>query len=121
MDQQDLLSDQPLSDQPATSAASPAALPPLSATSDSGIAQSLDLLRDVPLRISVELGRARLLVRDVLALRTGSVIELDHRVGAEVDVLVNGTLIARGEVVVVDEHFGVRISEVLSSTPAQTT
>ena len=78
---------------------------------------SIDLLRDVPLRVTVELGRTRLLVRDVLALRNGSVIELDRPAGGAVDLLVNGVLIARGEVVVVDERFGVRISEVVGSLP----
>lgn len=78
---------------------------------------SLDLLKDVPLKVTVELGRARLSIRDVLALRSGSVVELDRPAGAAVDILVNGVLIARGEVVVVDERFGVRISEIVGPVP----
>lgn len=74
----------------------------------------IDLLLDVQLEVSVELGRSHMNIRDVLALRGGSLIELDKLAGEPVDVSVNGTLIARGEVVVVDEKFGVRITEVVS-------
>lgn len=77
---------------------------------------SLDLLLDVPLRITVELGRARMAVRDVLALQTGSVVELDRAAGQPVDVLVNDRLIAHGEVVVIEDRFGVRITEIVSPT-----
>ena len=63
--------------------------------------------------VTVELGRARMPVRDLLAITPGAVIELDRAAGSPVDVLVNGTLIARGEVVVVDEEFGIRISEIV--------
>jgi flagellar motor switch protein FliN/FliY len=63
--------------------------------------------------ISVELGRTRMTVQDVLGLAPGAVIELDRPAGAPVDVLVNGTLMARGEVVVVDEEFAVRVTEVV--------
>jgi flagellar motor switch protein FliN/FliY len=73
----------------------------------------LELLHDVELAVTVELGRTRMLVRDVLDLVPGSVIELDRAAGSPVDVLVNGTMIARGEVVVIDEEFGVRITEVI--------
>jgi flagellar motor switch protein FliN/FliY len=76
--------------------------------------QGIDLLLDVQFEVSVELGRSQMTIRDVLALRSGSVIELDRLAGDPVDILVNGTLIARGEVVVVDEKFGVRITEVIS-------
>jgi flagellar motor switch protein FliN len=74
----------------------------------------IELLLDVGLEVTVELGGARMSIGEVLALRTGSVIELDKLAGEPVDVSVNGTLIARGEVVVVDEKFGVRITEVVS-------
>ena len=87
--------------------------PSFATSAEGGSLQSIDLLKDVPLRVTVELGRAQLLVKDVLGLRTGSVVELDRQAGAAVDILVNGVLIARGEVVVVDERFGVRISEVI--------
>lgn len=74
---------------------------------------NIDLLSDLQMSVSVELGRTELSVADVLALGSGSVIELDRLAGEPVDILVNDRLIARGEVVVVDENFGVRIVEVL--------
>ena len=80
-------------------------------TADQG---SMDLLLDVDLDLSVELGRASMPVREILQLGSGSIVELNKLAGDAVDVLVNGRLIARGEVVVVDENFGVRITEVVS-------
>jgi flagellar motor switch protein FliN len=77
-------------------------------------AHGIELLMDVALEVSVELGRSHMSIGEILGLRTGSVIELDKLAGEPVDVSVNGTLIARGEVVVVDEKFGVRITEVVS-------
>ncbi|GAC1319869.1 MAG: hypothetical protein NVSMB2_15470 [Chloroflexota bacterium] len=74
----------------------------------------IEMLMDVALEVSVELGRSHMSIAEILALRTGSVVELDKLAGEPVDVSVNGTLIARGEVVVVDEKFGVRITEVVS-------
>jgi len=73
----------------------------------------IELLHEVEMGVTVELGRTRMLVRDILDLSPGSVIELDRAAGAPIDVLVNGTLIARGEVVVIDEEFGIRITEVI--------
>jgi flagellar motor switch protein FliN len=73
----------------------------------------IELLSDVEMGVTVELGRTRMLVRDILELSSGSVIELDRAAGSPIDVLVNGTLIARGEVVVIDEEFGIRITEVI--------
>ncbi|HEY8449426.1 MAG TPA: flagellar motor switch protein FliN, partial [Bacillota bacterium] len=75
---------------------------------------AIDLLYDVPLEVTVVLGRTRLEVRQVLALGTGSIVELDKLAGEPVEVLVNGKLIARGEVVVIDEHFGVRVQDIVS-------
>jgi len=75
---------------------------------------NLDLLLDVPLEVTVELGRATRKVRDVLALGPGSIVELNKLAGEPVDMLVNGKLIAKGEVVVIDENFAVRIIEILS-------
>lgn len=75
---------------------------------------SMDLLFDVQLNLSVELGRTSIPVRDVLQLGPGSIVELDKLAGEPVDILVNGKLIARGEVVVVDENFGVRVTEIAS-------
>jgi flagellar motor switch protein FliN/FliY len=76
---------------------------------------NLDLLLDVKMPLVVELGRSRMLIRDILELGPGSVIELDKAAGEPVDLLVNGKLIARGEVVVIDENFGLRITELADS------
>ncbi|RCK71952.1 MAG: Flagellar motor switch protein FliN [Anaerolineae bacterium] len=77
-------------------------------------AASLDMLMDVILQLTVELGRTELTVRQVLDLQKGSVVELDRIAGDAVDVFVNDHLIAKGEVVVVDDKFGVRITELVS-------
>jgi len=77
----------------------------------------LAILNDVEMGVTAELGRRRMTVRDLLALTPGSVIELDRAAGTPVDVLVNGTLIARGEVVVIDEEFGIRIAEIVAAEP----
>lgn len=78
-----------------------------------GAAHSMAMLGEVEMGVTAELGRTRLTVRDVLGLNPGSIIELDRAAGSPVDVVVNGTLIARGEVVVIDEEFGIRITEIL--------
>jgi len=83
------------------------------------ITQSLNLLHDVEMAVTVELGRTRMTVRDILSLAPGTVVELDRAAGAPVDVVVNGTLIARGEVVVIDEEFGIRVTEIVSSPDGQ--
>lgn len=75
---------------------------------------SMDVLLDVPLEISVELGRMKMMVREVLDLGTGSIIEVDKAAGEPVDVMVNGRLVAKGEVVVIEDNFGVRITEILN-------
>ncbi|MFA7635881.1 MAG: flagellar motor switch protein FliN [Bacillota bacterium] len=72
---------------------------------------NLDLLMDVPLPVMVELGRTSMLVKDIMSVGPGSIIELDKAAGENVDILINGRLIARGEVVVIEENFGVRIVE----------
>ncbi len=77
-------------------------------------AANLDLLLDVNLKISVELGRSQLKFRDVLNLANGSVIELVRQTSEPVDILVNGDLLATGEVVVIDDHFAVRITKLLN-------
>ncbi|MBC8065002.1 MAG: flagellar motor switch protein FliN, partial [Chlorobia bacterium] len=74
----------------------------------------LDLLMDIPLEISVELGRVKMLVKDVVELGTGSIVEIDKAAGEPVDVMVNGRLVARGEVVVIEDNFGVRLTEILN-------
>lgn len=86
------------------------------AAGDSG-SRSVGILSDVQMGVTVELGRTRMSVREILALTLGSVIELDRPAGAPVDLYVNGTLIARGEVVVIDEEFGIRVSEIIGYPP----
>ncbi len=88
-----------------------APLPNMQSPSGQG---SMDLLFDVQLQLSVELGRTSIPVKEILQLGPGSIVELDKLAGEPVDILVNGKLIARGEVVVVDENFGVRVTEVAS-------
>ena len=75
---------------------------------------SIEMLMDVPLRVTVELGRTQMSVRQVLELQNGAVVELDRMAGEAVDVLVNDKLMARGEVVVVDDKFGIRITELIT-------
>ncbi len=75
---------------------------------------SLDFILDIPLRVSVEVGRARILVRDLLQLGQGSVVELTKFAGEPLEMLVNDKLIARGEVVVVNEKFGLRLTDIIS-------
>jgi flagellar motor switch protein FliN/FliY len=74
----------------------------------------LDMLHDVEMEVSAELGRTRMSVRELLSLTPGAIVELDRAAGSPADLLVNGRLIARGEVVVVDEDFGIRITEIVS-------
>ncbi|NIK10797.1 flagellar motor switch phosphatase FliY [Alkalibacillus almallahensis] len=76
--------------------------------------RNLDLLMDIPLNVSVELGRSSKSIKEILELNTGSIVELDKFAGEPVDILVNNKLIAKGEVVVIDENFGVRVSDILS-------
>lgn len=98
----------------ATPVATPVTLQPLSGHLPFPVdPRRIDLLRDVLMGVSVELGRTRMTVQEILGLTPGSIVELDRAAGAPVDVLVNGKLIAHGEVVVVDEEFAVRISEVV--------
>jgi flagellar motor switch protein FliN len=78
-----------------------------------GPARPIALLNDVNMQVTAELGRRRLKVRDIIALQPGSVIELDRAAGSPVDVLVNGAIVWHGEVVVVDEEFGIRVSEIV--------
>jgi len=76
--------------------------------------KKLDMILDIPLKVSVELGRTRLLVNDLLQLGQGSVIELSKLAGDPLEVLVNDKLVARGEVVVVNEKFGIRLTDIVS-------
>ena len=82
--------------------------------SSGGETKSLDLILDIPLTVAVELGRSQMLINDLLQLGQGSVIELTKLVGEPLEVLVNQKLVARGEVVVVNEKFGVRLTDIVS-------
>ncbi len=75
---------------------------------------NMDVILDVPLTISMEVGRTKISIRNLLQLNHGSVVELDRMAGEHLDVLVNGTLIAHGEVVLVNEKFGIRLTDVVS-------
>jgi flagellar motor switch protein FliN/FliY len=79
-------------------------------------ANNLDLILDIPMTVSVQLGTARMLIRELLQLGQGSVIELEKLAGEPMEVLVNNKLVARGEVVVVNEKFGIRLTDVVSAT-----
>ncbi len=74
----------------------------------------LDVILDIPVTIAMEIGRTRISIRNLLQLNQGSVVELDRLAGEPLDVLVNGTLVAHGEVVVVNEKFGIRLTDVIS-------
>jgi flagellar motor switch protein FliN/FliY len=87
-------------------------LPPTHAT---GADPKMDLLYDLSLPVSIELGRTNMLRRDVLKLGPGSVVEFDKRVSEPVDILINGKKIAEGEVVVIDKHFGIRITTLVDA------
>ncbi len=75
----------------------------------------LDMILDIPVTISMEIGRTQISIRNLLKLNQGSVVELDRLAGEPLDVLVNGTLIAHGEVVVVNEKFGIRLTDVITA------
>lgn len=79
-----------------------------------GEPRRLDLLRDVPLTITVELGQKSLTIKDILELTPGALIELNRLAGEPLDLLINGQLFAKGEVVVIDESFGMRITSIVS-------
>lgn len=110
--------DAPASTEPPIDTANPVALPDLTAGAGAGPAGDLELLGDVELTISVELGRVRLPLKELLRLQEGTVIELDRLAGAPVDVLANGTPVARGDVVVVGDELGVRVNELLGRVPS---
>ena len=87
-------------------------------TAGSGPPPGLDVLLDVPLRVTVEIGSARMLVQEVLQLGPGSVIELDRMAGEPADLLVNGRVVARGEVVVSDDRLSIRVVEITGGSPS---
>lgn len=76
--------------------------------------QNLDFILDIPLKVTVELGRTEVIIKDLLQLGQGSVLELDKLAGEPLEILVNGKLVAKGEVVVVNEKFGIRLTDIIS-------
>ena len=92
----------------------PVQFAPLQEVPDDHLTQNIGLIMDVPLDISVELGRTRKTIKDILELTQGSIIQLEKLAGEPVDLLVNGKPIAKGEVVVIDENYGIRITTILS-------
>jgi len=80
-------------------------------------ARDLEMVMDIPVKLTVELGRTRLTIKQLLELTQGSVVELEGLAGEPMDILINGYLIAQGEVVVVDDHYGIRITEII--TPSE--
>lgn len=98
-----------------TATAAPAQFDKLEADAGAAASEmSLDVILDVPVTLSLEVGRARMPIRNLLQLNQGSVVELERGAGDPLDVYVNGTLIAHGEVVVVNDRFGVRLTDVVS-------
>jgi flagellar motor switch protein FliN/FliY len=87
-----------------------------SAAGGAKVEMNLNLILDVAVTLALEVGRARMPVRELLQLAPGAIVELDRLAGEPLDVLVNGVRIARGEVVVVNEKFGIRLTEVVSAT-----
>ncbi|MGQ7248658.1 flagellar motor switch protein FliN [Halomonas sp. V046] len=117
----------PASASQADAAASPAPSPakaagdsvfrPLGEGANSGAARDLEMIMDIPVKLSVELGRTRLTIKQLLELAQGSVVELEGLAGEPMDILINGYLIAQGEVVVVEDRYGIRITEII--TPSE--
>lgn len=98
----------------ASAKANPVAFDELNDSGRATVNPELDVILDIPVSISMEVGRTSITIRNLLQLNQGSVIELDRLAGEPLDVLVNGTLIAHGEVVVVNEKFGIRMTDVIS-------
>jgi flagellar motor switch protein FliN/FliY len=97
-------------------AAPPTPFPPMDQGGVSPANKNLDFLLDIPMVVSVQVGSTRMLIRELLQLGQGSVIELDKLAGEPMEVLVNNKLVAKGEVVVVNEKFGIRLTDVVSAT-----
>jgi flagellar motor switch protein FliN/FliY len=87
---------------------------PLMDNATANMPQNIGLIMDVPLDVSVELGKTRKTIKEILELNQGSIIQLDKMAGEPVDLMVNGKLIAKGEVVVIDENYGIRITAIIS-------
>jgi flagellar motor switch protein FliN/FliY len=95
-------------------AAKPAVFEQFGAAPSGGAIQDFDMILDIPVALTVELGRTKISIRNLLQLAHGSVVELDGLAGEPMDVLVNGTLIAQGEVVVVNDKFGIRLTDIIT-------
>lgn len=93
--------------------AAPELFQPLTAGGDA-VSHDLEMIKDIPVQLSVELGRTRLTIKSLLQLGQGSIVELDGLAGEPMDIYVNGYLIAQGEVVVVDERYGIRITDIIT-------
>lgn len=113
------MAEQAISEAPAAHAAQPADIFPSfgSNAGNTGIMNELDMILDIPVQITVELGRTKITIKNLLQLAHGSVVELDAMAGEPMDVMVNGTLIAQGEVVVVNDKFGIRLTDII--TPSE--
>ena len=99
---------------PAAKAASEDVFRPLSPDSGSSQARELEMIMDIPVKLTVELGRTKLTIKQLLELAQGSVIELEGLAGEPMDILINGYLIAQGEVVVIEDKYGIRITEIIT-------
>lgn len=102
---------------PAAQSAGERIFRPLDKGAGGGAPRDLDMIMDIPVKLTVELGRTRLTIKQLLELTQGSVIELDGLAGEPMDILINGYLIAQGEVVVVEDKYGIRITEII--TPSE--
>jgi flagellar motor switch protein FliN/FliY len=106
-----------MAEQAAPPKASPAVFQDLAGSKSNGATHDIDFILDIPVLLTVELGRTKITIKNLLQLAQGSVVELDGLAGEPMDVLVNGCLIAQGEVVVVNDKFGVRLTDII--TPAE--
>ena len=104
-------------DNPGVSAATAGVFQPLSKVEPTTTRNDIDMILDIPVQLTVELGRTKIAIRNLLQLAQGSVVELDGLAGEPMDVLVNGCLIAQGEVVVVNDKFGIRLTDII--TPSE--
>lgn len=113
------MAEQAIAESTPSAAAQPADIFPSfgSPAGNTGMMNELDMILDIPVQITVELGRTKITIKNLLQLAHGSVVELDAMAGEPMDVLVNGTLIAQGEVVVVNDKFGIRLTDII--TPSE--
>ena len=98
-----------------TMTAAPASFPPVTNTATAEQPKNIDFILDIPMKVSIYVGSTKMAIRDLLQLAQGSVIELDKLAGEPMEVMVNNKLVAKGEVVVVNEKFGIRLTDVVSA------